>query len=160
MVNTGKIRHETHTTKFTTLADKGESIMEISLQQLILIIGITSGLVWYFSKCGTRRMIRFKINWWFEHRFVRWCGHAETRLENWNNNMTKTRWLIFSIGVISLVFIPAIIWGETLPDDEKAFGGYSALIMLIEYFGLIGWFTFWTFKKKSQHNSSNVVRNN
>lgn len=31
MVNTGKIRHETHTTKFTTLADKGDELMEYEI---------------------------------------------------------------------------------------------------------------------------------
>ncbi len=38
MVNTGKIRHETHTTKFTTLADKGEKLMVLENQTMLSIL--------------------------------------------------------------------------------------------------------------------------
>ena len=131
--------------------------MEISLQQLILIVGTISGLVWYFSRCDTQRWIKFHINWWLNHDLIRWCDHAETRLENWNKKMTKLRWLLFSIGLISMFFIPVTIWSETLADEEKSLGGYGTMIFLIEYFGLSIWIGIGIYGKKPQHSNVNVV---
>jgi len=131
--------------------------MEISLQQLILIIGITSGLVWYFSRCGTQRMFKFKINWWFNHRFVRWCEHTETRLENWNKKMTKPKWVLFVSVLLSAIFVPIMIWSSIIPSEEKGlFGEYGIFIYLIEWLGLIGWTTFLIYKKSPQHSNAKV----
>jgi len=131
--------------------------MEISLQQLILIIGITSGLVWYFSKCGTQRMIKFRINWWFNHDLIRWCEHTETRLENWNKKMTKPKWMLFVSILLSAFFVPIMIWSYTIPSEEKGlFGEYGIYIYLIEWLGLISWITFLIYRKKVQHSNAKM----
>lgn len=131
-------------------------MVELSITQLVAIVAGTAIGVYFISKCNTQRMIKFKLGWWFNHGFIRWCEHTDRRLQEWNKAMTKGRWLIFSTSLISIIFVPIMIWHQLTVDTKDGFfREYGTVIYLIEYFGLIGWFTFAIYRKKSKGKIKN-----
>ena len=133
-------------------------MVELSYQQIFLLVGITVFAMYWLCRCDTKHWIRFTIYHWWNRDLVRWLDHTETRLDNWNKKMTKPKWIVFTSLLISMVFVPIIVWSEFIYDGEKGFfGNYGIIIYLVEYFGLIGWTIFVIYKKKPQKLQNNTM---
>jgi len=112
--------------------------LNIGTQELIIIVGLAIGITWYLSKCSTQHYIKFHIRWWVDHQLDRWLCNRIDECEKWNKNMTKTKWYILSIGFLSIVFIPIIVWNLLLPEIDKGlYYSVTVSLLIVEYLSLL-----------------------
>ena len=133
--------------------------MNIGTQELIIILGIAVGTTWYLSKCSTQHYIKHRIRWWVNHDLDRWLCKRIDACEKWNKSMTKTKWYILSIGLLSIIFIPIIAWNLLLSELEKGlFYSITVTLIIVEYLALTIFISYQYLKKSNVKQISRSVK--
>ena len=116
--------------------------LELSYQNVAILLAFTVGFTWFFSKCDTQYMIKksfrhsgYKAERWFIHR-IRDC-------ERFNASMTLTRWYVFGITCISGIFLPVFVMNFSLdPLQNHSLSWFMHPVIVAEYFFIIGLVTY------------------
>jgi hypothetical protein len=121
-------------------------------QWIVIIIGAI-GITSYLAKCDVQHEIKFRIKWWWNHDFDRWLGNRLEGIEKWDKNMTRKKWFVLLLSIITGVYLPVIVWNY-LSNDMTSFYMLTAV-----YGGMVGWILIIYFKKQKQRVTNEGSKN-
>ena len=134
-----------------------DAIINNPIQAMALFAILYFGHKFFYSRDGylaeERHHLKFELNWQLE-KLSDWIIRTLERNERWAEKITKRQWLNYSILIMSIIFIPMILY-NILFSERNLSSDFLLTALVMEYVGLI-LFTYYKYKKQKVKNNIRV----